>query len=84
MNSNLPQLETFSMTSDDVDDVHAISPKSVDNNVPNNIGIHLDIAGYGQFNVMDGACIEILMLMVDSYKRGVLQDCLVLSTELVM
>ena len=66
--SNLPQFEIFSVTSDDGDDVQAISPKSVENNVPNN-GIHLDIAGYGQFNVMDGACIEILMLMVDSYKR---------------
>ena len=29
----------------------------------------LDIIGYSYFNVMDGACIEILMLMVDSYKR---------------
>ncbi len=41
-----------------------------DNDIDNNNEI--DITGYSLFNIMDGACIEILMLMLDSYKRFIL------------
>eukprot|EP01084_Bolivina_argentea_P157207 273961_1 len=44
-------------------------------NAMNDKNSDIDTTGYSMFDVMDGACIQVLQLMVDSYDRYIKNNC---------